>query len=282
MAFHWGPTESTLVSKLINNGKWSTSIRWPSTHLEVWEDITRARVGGTRADIHIWMGSKDTEDVDHLFFRCGYSSFIWLSLLAKIGLPRNASHTLLAWVEILYQLHLQPAMLKVVKVIFATTIGLIWKERCSHIFHSQSRHKSPLLLHIIETAVLRLSKQPLYAEPCSEVEKTERNLGIIFTTKTFQDIFFAWDPRPDSWVKCNSDGSLSDDRVGFGALLHDSQGQFLIGQTSLVPLASINHLELLGVKSGALLCLQLNLDKGSGMGSIRGRLIETSRPGRGG
>ncbi|KAK1325788.1 hypothetical protein QJS10_CPA01g01583 [Acorus calamus] len=332
MAFHWGPTKSTLVSKLINNGEWSTSIRWPPTYLEVWEDISRVRVGGTHADIPIWMGSKsgtlnakaawnflrtpkpqvpwkgwawdpgqiprhsyttwlallhklptlqklqnrgitqsttctlcsrDTEDVDHLFFRCGYSSFIWLSLLAKMGLPRNASRTLLGWVEILDQLHLQPAMLKVVKVIFATTIGLIWKERCSRIFRSQSRHKTSLLLHIMETAVIRLSKQPLYAEPCPEVEKTKRNLGIIFVTKKFHDIFFAWDPPPDFWVKCNSDGSLSDDRAGFGALLRDSQGKFLIGQASRVPPASINHLELLGVKSGALLCLQLNLSKAS-------------------
>ncbi|KAK1307340.1 hypothetical protein QJS10_CPA10g01835 [Acorus calamus] len=58
MAFHWGPTKSTLVSKLINNGEWSTSIRWPPTYLEVWEDISRVRVGGTHADIPIWMGSK--------------------------------------------------------------------------------------------------------------------------------------------------------------------------------------------------------------------------------
>ncbi|KAK1288055.1 hypothetical protein QJS10_CPB19g00491 [Acorus calamus] len=178
-----------------------------------------------------------------------------------MGLLRNASRTLLGWVEILDQLHLQPAMLKIVKVIFATTIGLIWKERCSRIFRSQSRHKSSLLLHIMETAVIRLSKQPLYAEPCPEIEKTKRNLGIIFVTKKFHDIFFAWDPPPDSWVKCNSDGSLSDDRAGFGALLCDSQGKFLIGQASRVPPASINHLELLGVKSGALLCLQLNLSK---------------------
>ncbi|KAK1298712.1 hypothetical protein QJS10_CPB14g01338 [Acorus calamus] len=55
--------------------------------------------------------------------------------------------------------------------------------------------------------------------------------------------------------------SLSNDRARFGALLRDSHGQFLVGQGSCVPLASINYLELLGVKSGALLCLQLNLGK---------------------
>ncbi|KAK1306609.1 hypothetical protein QJS10_CPA10g01591 [Acorus calamus] len=37
--------------------------------------------------------SAASEDVDHLFFKCGYSSYIWFSILAKMGLPRKASGT---------------------------------------------------------------------------------------------------------------------------------------------------------------------------------------------
>ncbi|KAK1302596.1 hypothetical protein QJS10_CPB12g01264 [Acorus calamus] len=205
--------------------------------------------------------SAASEDVDHLFFKCGYSSYIWFSILAKMGLPRKASGTLLGWVEILNQLHLQPAMIKVLKVLFATTIGLIWKERCSRVFRSQSRHKTSILRDSIETAVIRLSRQTLHAEPSPEVETTVRNLGIHFPTKTFHHIFFIWDPPPQHWVKCNSDGSLSEDRAGFGALIRDPQGNFIIGEAARVPTASINHLELLGVKCGAQLCLKLNLTK---------------------
>ncbi|KAK1319889.1 hypothetical protein QJS10_CPB04g01706 [Acorus calamus] len=330
MANHWGPTESTSVSKLILNGAWTTTNRWPSTYLSVWEDITKIRVGGNHDDVPIWTESKTgalnskaawnylrtpkplsswkgwawdpdqlprhsyttwlallnklptllrlqnrgiihtstcslcyrvAEDEDHLFFRCGYSSYIWRSLLAKMGLPRTASGTLIGWVESLNQLHLQPALIKVLKVLFATTIGLISKERCSRIFRSQSRHKISILQDIIDTAVLRLSKQTIFAEPCQEVEKTERNLGIHFLQKKYHNISFIWDPPPQSGVKCNSDGSLSDDRAGFGALIRDPKGNFIIGETARVPAASINNLELLGVKCGALLCLNLNLRK---------------------
>ncbi|KAK1307337.1 hypothetical protein QJS10_CPA10g01836 [Acorus calamus] len=43
--------------------------------------------------------------------------------------------------------------------------------------------------------------------------------------------------------------------------LHLQPAMLKVVKASRVPSASINHLELLGVKSGALLCLQLNLSK---------------------
>ncbi|KAK1299493.1 hypothetical protein QJS10_CPB14g00922 [Acorus calamus] len=157
MATHWGTTDSTPVCKLLDNGTWSPTLRWPACHLAIWEDILMIRVGGSRTDIPIWMGSKTgnlppkagwnflrvhkplvswkgwawdpvqtprhsyttwlalldklptlqrlqkqgllhstqcplcfrgSDEVHHLFFKCGYSSFIWLSLLSKLGLPR--------------------------------------------------------------------------------------------------------------------------------------------------------------------------------------------------
>ncbi|KAK1324914.1 hypothetical protein QJS10_CPA01g01382 [Acorus calamus] len=38
-----------------------------------------------------------------------------------------------------------------------------------------------------------------------------------------------WGPPPVGWIKSNSDGSLSDDRGGYGALLRDCSAQFIIG-----------------------------------------------------
>ncbi|KAK1304167.1 hypothetical protein QJS10_CPB11g00606 [Acorus calamus] len=94
-----------------------------------------------------------------------------------------------------------------------------------------------------------------------DIEKVAKNLGIPFHVKRYQDIFFTWHPPPAPWFKCNSDGSLSDDRAEFGAIIRDSQGHLIIGTMTRVSLASINHLELLGVKSDALMCAQLNLKK---------------------
>ncbi|KAK1303264.1 hypothetical protein QJS10_CPB11g00610 [Acorus calamus] len=204
---------------------------------------------------------RGSDEVHHLFFKCGYSSFIWLSLLSKLGLPHAICQTLPDWVECIKKLHLQLPLLKVVKVFFASSIGLIWRKRCSRIFHSQCKHKSMVLREIITTSRIRLSKYPLYVEPSPDIEKVAKNLGIPFHVKRYQDIFFTWHPPPAPWFKCNSDGSLSDDRAEFGAIIRDSQGHLIIGTMTRVSLASINHLELLGVKSDALMCAQLNLKK---------------------
>ncbi|KAK1317766.1 hypothetical protein QJS10_CPA05g01763 [Acorus calamus] len=73
---------------------------------------------------------------------CGYSSFFLLSLLAKMGLLRNASRTLLGWVEILDQLHLQPAMVKVVKDLIETFEALSHLEDWS-ISHTYREANAP-------------------------------------------------------------------------------------------------------------------------------------------
>ncbi|KAK1272492.1 hypothetical protein QJS04_geneDACA015181 [Acorus gramineus] len=118
-----------------------------------------------------------------------------------------------------------------------------------------------VLREIITTSRIRLSKYPLYVEPSPDIEKVAKNLGIPFHTKRYQDIFFTWQPPPAPWFKYNSDGSLFNDQEGFGAIIRDSQGHLIIGTMARVSLASINHLEILGVKSGALMCAQLNLNK---------------------
>ncbi|KAK1321750.1 hypothetical protein QJS10_CPA03g01929 [Acorus calamus] len=67
-----------------------------------------------------------------------------------------------------------------------------------------------------------------------------------------------WGPPPVGWIKSNSDGSLSDDRGGYGALLRDCSAQFIIGSAGCIALPSINLLELQGLVAG----LQLGLQRG--------------------
>ncbi|KAK1308201.1 hypothetical protein QJS10_CPA09g00979 [Acorus calamus] len=67
-----------------------------------------------------------------------------------------------------------------------------------------------------------------------------------------------WGPPPVGWIKSNSDGSLSDDRGGYRALLRDCSAQFIIGSAGCIALPSINLLELQGLVAG----LQLGLQRG--------------------
>ncbi|KAK1297060.1 hypothetical protein QJS10_CPB15g01175 [Acorus calamus] len=101
----------------------------------------------------------------------------------------------------------------------------------------------------------------LNCDPTAETEYISTHFGIYIPAHKYMAITFSWCPPPPGWVKCNSDGSLTSDRAGHGALVRDSTGNFVVGEAAQVPLASINHLELMGVKQGICLCIQRHFRK---------------------
>ncbi|KAK1300207.1 hypothetical protein QJS10_CPB13g01112 [Acorus calamus] len=69
-----------------------------------------------------------------------------------------------------------------------------------------------------------------------------RNSHIVSSTTTVK-----WVPLDPLWVKANSDGSLSEERGGYGALLRDDKGEFLMGVAGQVypcPKGSVRHREV--------------------------------------
>ncbi|KAK1302942.1 hypothetical protein QJS10_CPB12g00806 [Acorus calamus] len=58
------------------------------------------------------------------------------------------------------------------------------------------------------------------------------------------------DPSPQGWLKANSDGSLSEDRAGYGLLLRNKEGHLIQAEEARVEGRSINYLELLAIGQG--------------------------------
>ncbi|KAK1287210.1 hypothetical protein QJS10_CPB19g00504 [Acorus calamus] len=63
------------------------------------------------------------------------------------------------------------------------------------------------------------------------------------------------------WIKANSDGSVAEDRFGFGALIRDSSGNCLKALSSRVIVSSMGILELKWIVAGARLCVSHNAVK---------------------
>ncbi|KAK1302594.1 hypothetical protein QJS10_CPB12g01266 [Acorus calamus] len=66
-----------------------------------------------------------------------------------------------------------------------------------------------------------------------------------------------WFPPDVDWLKLNTDGSLADDRGGYGAVIRNDRAEFLIGLAGRLDLPSINLLELKAIEKGIWLGIQL-------------------------
>ncbi|KAK1302693.1 hypothetical protein QJS10_CPB12g01020 [Acorus calamus] len=74
--------------------------------------------------------------------------------------------------------------------------------------------------------------------------------GALLVQKTSLTVQVKWTPPPIGWVKANSDGSLSEDRFGFGAITRNSSGDCVQAIAARTRAASINLLELKGILAG--------------------------------
>ncbi|KAK1299942.1 hypothetical protein QJS10_CPB13g01063 [Acorus calamus] len=79
--------------------------------------------------------------------------------------------------------------------------------------------------------------------------------NVQIEQKTSSTTFIKWLPLEPGWVKANSNGALTIDRAGYGALLRSHTGKFLAGVAAQVPRASINILELKGILAGISLAI---------------------------
>ncbi|KAK1308283.1 hypothetical protein QJS10_CPA09g00726 [Acorus calamus] len=74
--------------------------------------------------------------------------------------------------------------------------------------------------------------------------------GVLFKDKPRVPIPVTWSPPPVGWIKANSDGSRSENRYGFGALIRNSDGHCVSATSARIRACSINLLELKGVVAG--------------------------------
>ncbi|KAK1258432.1 hypothetical protein QJS04_geneDACA006635 [Acorus gramineus] len=134
-------------------------------------------------DFSHWSGP---DEVNHLFFHCGFSSYIWKSLL-------SSCRTLLDWILWLDKLPIQGIVKNIVKATLASAVGIIWRERCVRVFQSKSKPKpkSMLLKDIIDTVRSRVMRSRLNCDPIAETEHISTHFGIYFPAHKYMAIAFS-------------------------------------------------------------------------------------------
>ncbi|KAK1268719.1 hypothetical protein QJS04_geneDACA008217 [Acorus gramineus] len=175
--------------------------------------------------------ASDREDVDHLLLGCSYSRFMWSLLFRDLLIRTSLPHNLAAFPP--------------------------WLD--SHM--ADPRHKSILLCNIKASIRESTVSKIFPASKTPENQKIADSFGLQLKQKVPSIITIHWSPPHEGWFKLNTDGSLADDRGGYGALIRNEHAEFVIGLAGRLDLPSINLLELKAIEKGVDLGLSINLTK---------------------
>ncbi|KAK1257493.1 hypothetical protein QJS04_geneDACA023114 [Acorus gramineus] len=169
------------------------------------------------------------ESHDRLFFACSFSCYIWKAIATKLDLRRPPSSPISQWQQWLDNLHLQEGKLKLMQAFLATSIMLIWKERCMRIYQGKERHKNLILKDVFELTQVKLSTLTLKTADPNFSQKFLGELGLQMILLQPQPQGVTWVRPTLEWVVVNSDGFRSEDCAGCGASIQDSLGRYVVG-----------------------------------------------------
>ncbi|XP_077215840.1 uncharacterized protein LOC143850478 [Tasmannia lanceolata] len=124
------------------------------------------------------------ETVDHLFFQCGYSCWIWRFVLWKFNSRRKPRVTLKdeeEWIRI--NRTGKGQAVTALKIAFASAIFRIWKERNYRQFQNKKLHKSVILRMINADVKERINWLQFQNEDSEEKRNTALLFGYKFNAK---------------------------------------------------------------------------------------------------
>ncbi|KAK1278350.1 hypothetical protein QJS04_geneDACA014817 [Acorus gramineus] len=201
------------------------------------------------------------ETSDHLTLQCPYSRYIFHSLLKdmliKGPVPKRLSD-LPTWLDTKVT---HPVKKTIATSMLTTFFWFIWMERNNRIFRGKSLHKRELMGRIKAKITIRLQFSVLKAAISPELIKVAENYGTSISDIPAISKPVQWIPSDSNWLKVNSDGSLSEDRGGYGAIMRDEKGNFIIGAAGQSNPKSINLLEFQGILLGLELGLQIGASR---------------------
>ncbi|KAK1293839.1 hypothetical protein QJS10_CPA16g00638 [Acorus calamus] len=191
-----------------------------------WYGLTLLQKGLTR-EVTCPMCKRELETTAHLFLSCSFVSFIWTTMFKRMGIkkPRLLSMQLFVeWLESKFPVGV-PRL--VMHVAIVTTIKEIWIERCTRIFQKFDSHKFITFRRIGATVRESFQGKIVKEEMVDSVTNLAAAWSITFNPFVHSQLAIAWDPPQEGWIKSNSDGSLSSDRAGYGAILRNGKGDLL-------------------------------------------------------
>ncbi|KAK1266749.1 hypothetical protein QJS04_geneDACA016665 [Acorus gramineus] len=134
-------------------------------------------------------------------------------------------------------------------------------ERNRRIFKGKQKEKDLIVTFALRDIKLKLSQSSFKAVITSDLDRIKTGLGVTIYELSIHSIEVKWEPPPWEWVKANTDGSLSEDRAGYGFLLRDHSGNLIIAEAAKTARNSINQLELMAIGQSIKMALELGFPK---------------------
>lgn len=202
------------------------------------------------------------ESAAHLFHDCPFSALIWRGLLLKLGYSRGNTQTWeheIQWCLTFF--YGNDLISSIKKLVFTSFIYQIWRERNNRIFAATSNSSLQVSLLITQDIQLKLSAHIRFCSdiPANRYFMKNWNIYCIFTPKIWKPCW--WIGPDEDEIMINSDGSLTENSAGFGALLRTRSGEVVdCAYGGSQPILVAAH-ELQGVKLGLRLAIEHNLSK---------------------
>ncbi|XP_077215797.1 uncharacterized protein LOC143850430 [Tasmannia lanceolata] len=206
--------------------------------------------------------SSDSEFINHLFFKCGISAWIWRSLLWRIGFRRKPKNSLVEeekWIRENFKGKGQRC--RALYLSFQATIYHIWKERNLRIFEGKVKHKTQILREILQEVCTKINSLNLSDNLQIENIKTARLFGYKFQHDVPEIKYSCWTKPGIGEFKLNSDASLEDFGTGIGGLIRDSNGMIHALFSVETSKDEVYLLELQAILMGTLLALSKQVSK---------------------
>ncbi|KAK1277813.1 hypothetical protein QJS04_geneDACA016557 [Acorus gramineus] len=254
----------------------------------IWSDIQQLEVGGVGQDLLIWPASKTgnlslTEawkavrcrsDTHYGLNDCG-NHFKPQSITNVCGKHFSTSYPPLydseGGASSKIRLALFPPRLlanithpfkkELAIIILTTTFWRIWSECNTKVFSDKRLHKLVILRRIKESIKLRTLHKVFRINQSPDLDTISCASGVHTVEKDRFSSIIKWMSPAEGWTKLNTDGSMADDRGGYGALIRNSNSDCLLGLAGRLDLPTINLLELKAIEQRVLLSCTLKVQK---------------------
>ncbi|XP_077222164.1 uncharacterized protein LOC143856008 [Tasmannia lanceolata] len=218
---------------------------------------------GPQADLSCLLCHAGPESVNHLFFRCCYSAWIWRSILWRCGIRRKPLKTLILeenWIRENFKGEGQAT--SIVRLSFCMVVSSIWRERNSRLYGKPHRHKTSILHSCLSVIHSRFTHLHLDDFNSRKNVTTAANFGLPCIQERTSAVFCSWTRPADEVYKLNTDAAVRNGNGGIGELIRNSEGEVQVMFSLRSDIQEIHLLEMEAILHG------INLARKEGYNSI--------------